>query len=46
MIKLIWISLKDTSKLKEFFHNDCIHALGVFAIAEIADGEELYLDYL
>ncbi len=31
--------------MKEHFHDECIRGVGVFALREIHDGEELYLDY-
>ena len=31
--------------MKEYFHNDCIRGVGVFALRDIHDGEELYMDY-
>lgn len=37
---------KGQLKNKEYFHNDCFHCLGAFATKIIADGEELFQDYL
>lgn len=33
------------TQLKEHYHNDSIRGVGVFALREIYDGEELFLDY-
>lgn len=31
---------------KEYFHEDCIHGLGVVALENLKHGDELYTDYL
>jgi len=45
---LPYISLssdKENKFVAEYYHNDCIHGIGILAAEDIVDGEELYCDY-
>jgi hypothetical protein len=33
------------SSLKEYYHNNCYRGIGFFALRDIFDGEELFVDY-